>query len=100
MKPATDGPDARRTRETEQRLARAAQELEGMLENHERTARLATDVLAMARDLLRAYGEREGTRRLAKKCPKLSRTIVRIQDVARQITATIDDLQALMTSQL
>jgi len=92
--------DPRRERETEKRIRRTAQELKEQLRSHDRAATLIVELLALTRDLLQMQGEQAAAKRLMHICPDLSNTVARLQDLARQISATSDDLQQVLTARL
>ena len=100
MTPRNTGQDARKTMQTLQALRRAAKDLGTMKQNHQETASLLFNILAGTRELLDTYGEEEGLRKLAKACPKLLDMTAEFRVVAQQISVTVDDLQALLTSRL
>jgi len=89
-----------RTAESERQLARDAKALESLLKYHEQTAALLVGILATAREMTNAHGSHETMKRISKVCPRLSTTSVRLQELARQISVTIDDLQGLLVEPL
>jgi hypothetical protein len=92
--------DPLRAAETERQLARDAKTLESLLKYHEQTAALLVGILATAREMNQANGSHETMKRMSKVCPRLAKSTARLQDLARQISVTIDDLQSLLAEPL
>lgn len=93
MTPREPPPDPRRIAEFEIQLTHAVERLEPRLQHLERVCALLVDIAASARALTQAQGIGQGLRQI---WPHLSDVVYRAQHLARQITATIDDLQAVV----